>query len=113
MPRGLESPPAMPESLKSGVARQGGDIAPAHPRGLFVGCRLVLRAQLAVMPRGLESPPAMPESRKSGVARQGGDIAPAHPRGLFVGSRLVLRSRGKNVCRSPLPHIIHIMTGFA
>lgn len=38
-----ERPPAMPESLKIGVARQVGDIAPAHPRGLFVGSRLVLR----------------------------------------------------------------------
>lgn len=65
------------------------------------------------MPRRLESLPAMPESLKSGVARQVGAPSPNHPRGFFVGSRLVLRSRGKNVCRSPLPHIIRIMTGFA
>ena len=62
MPRGLKSPPAMPESLKSGVARQVGDIAPDHPRGLFVGYRLVLRSQLAVMPRGLNDRPPCPKA---------------------------------------------------
>ena len=90
-----ERPPAMPESLKSGVARQVGAPSPNHPRGLFVGSRLVLRAgnPHAVI---AGSKPVKHSYRLMNLQQPlygGGWLRQSYgqPR-LFVGSRLVLRA---------------------